>query len=406
MATIELYANKINSMPGLVTGIRNETSGLRSELMTLRTKVQSINQNICNVDDVISSISASTQTQEDKIDVLNNLAEDVKQFASDVEKIDRAAADMINQRKEDFYEEYSYLKPFWEKNLFEQMADVGGFLLESAAEWCKEHWKLVVAVVLVAVAVVVLVALAGATGPFAALALMTAKSVITQTIAGALIGGAISGLTGGSFWEGLENGAFDGAISGLISGLFMGGIVAKGAQKMSGGIYELAAGTAKPFNELGKVGLIDRFMSSWVVTGKAKPMIGLGRTMFYDGVSDAGAAFLGDVLDIGFKGENISPFEVMFDTGFAAILGSSSPILFRNLPDIKISKITKGNESWRHVWALQSTRSLRYGTNIRFKTYLKGIGKAAVENAWDLSNNISKSAINEWSKSWNLLPQH
>lgn len=406
MATIELYANKINSMPGLVTGIRNETNGLKSELMTLRTKVQSINRNICNVDDVISSITASTQTQEDKIDVLNNLAEDIQQFASEAERTDRNVADTVNQNKEDFYEKYSYLKPFWEKNLFEQMADVGGFLLESAAEWCKEHWKLVVAVVLVAVAVVVLVALAGATGPFAALALMTAKSVITQTIAGALIGGVISVLTGGSFWEGLENGAFDGAISGLISGIFMGGIVAKGAQKMSGGIYELAAGPAKPFNELGKVGVIDRFMSSWVVTGKAKPMIGLGRTMFYDGVSDAGAAFLGDVLDIGFKGKNISPFEVMIDTGFAAILGSSSPILFRNLPDIKMPKITKGNGSWRHVWASQSTRSLRYGTNIRFKTYLKGIGKAAVENAWDLSNNISKSAINEWSKSWNLQPQH
>ncbi len=140
MATIELYANKINSMPGLVTGIRNETNGLKSELMTLRTKVQSINRNVCNVDDVISSITASTQTQEDKIDVLKNLAEDIQQFASDAERTDREVADTVNQNKEDFYEEYSYLKPFWEKNLFEQMADVGGFLLDSAAEWCQEHW--------------------------------------------------------------------------------------------------------------------------------------------------------------------------------------------------------------------------------------------------------------------------
>ncbi len=124
MATIELYANKINSMPGLVTGIRNETNGLKSELMTLRTKVQSINRNICNVDDVISSITASTQTQEDKIDVLKNLAEDIQEFASDAERTDREVADTVNQNKVDFYEEYSYLKPFWEKNLFEQILAV------------------------------------------------------------------------------------------------------------------------------------------------------------------------------------------------------------------------------------------------------------------------------------------
>lgn len=166
MATIELYANKINRIPGLVTGIRNETSNLKSELMTLKTKVQSINQNICNVDDVMASISASTQTQGDKIAALNNLAEDVKQFALDAERADRNVADTVNQNKEDFYEKYSYLKPFWEKNLFEQMADVGGFLLDSAVEWCQEHWEEIlgtIAVILGAAIAIVFVVISGGT---------------------------------------------------------------------------------------------------------------------------------------------------------------------------------------------------------------------------------------------------
>lgn len=155
MATIALYANKINSMPGIVTDIRGSVNGLKSELMTLKGKVQSINRNICNVDDVISSISTSTQTQEDKIDVLNKLAENVKQFASDVEKVDRTVAGVINQAKKDFYDKYSYLKPNCEKNLLELYWDARKAALASAAEWCKEHWK-EIAITFVAIAMAVL----------------------------------------------------------------------------------------------------------------------------------------------------------------------------------------------------------------------------------------------------------
>lgn len=158
MATIALYANKINSMPGLVKDIRNSVNDLKSEFMTLKSKSQSINRNICNLDDVISSISTSTQTQEDKMDTLNNLAENVKEFASDVERIDNNVATMINKSKNDFYDKYDYLKPFWEKNLFEQMWDVHNFLLKSAAEWCKEHWKEITTVLVVLGAIVAIAA--------------------------------------------------------------------------------------------------------------------------------------------------------------------------------------------------------------------------------------------------------
>lgn len=408
MATIELYANKINRIPGLVTGIRNETSNLKSELMTLKTKVQSINQNICNVDDVMASISASTQTQGDKIAALNNLAEDVKQFALAAERADRNVADTVNQNKEDFYEKYSYLKPFWEKNLFEQMADVGGFLLDSAVEWCQEHWKLVVTVVLVAVAIAALVFLPGLGGSLAVFALMgAAKGLITGAVIGGLIGGGINMLMGKSFLEGFEDGAFEGAISGMI----FGGL----STWASGGKYFAdILGKAKPFELLEKTGAIGRFKFSWMLTGNAAGLSAGGKmtfkklalnTLFGIG-SDATASIVGDTLDVKIKGENISMGEIMRNAGYAALASAVFSPISQILPSAKISKITKDNGSWKHIWATQSTRYLKYGSNIRLKTYFKGIGKCAVEKVGDLVLDISKSAINEWSKSWNLQPQH
>lgn len=217
MATIELYANKINRIPGLVTGIRNETSNLKSELMTLKTKVQSINQNICNVDDVMASISASTQTQGDKIDALNKLEDNVLQFTLEAEKADSEVAEAVKQNKNNFYEEYSYLKPFWEKNLFEQMADVGGFLLDSAAEWCQEHWVEIVTVLVVIAIAVVAVVTFGVTIP----AIATIAGIVSLTLGTADIicmfatgGKSISDLCHengigwlGDIFDGLSNGA-------------------------------------------------------------------------------------------------------------------------------------------------------------------------------------------------------
>lgn len=62
MATIALYASKINNMPSLIKDVKGSVIDLKSELSTLKNKSLSINQSICNLDDVISSISTSTQT--------------------------------------------------------------------------------------------------------------------------------------------------------------------------------------------------------------------------------------------------------------------------------------------------------------------------------------------------------
>jgi len=50
--------------------------------------VLSIDESICDVDDVISSIKSSTQTQEDKIKSLESLKENINEYISDVVAID------------------------------------------------------------------------------------------------------------------------------------------------------------------------------------------------------------------------------------------------------------------------------------------------------------------------------
>ena len=59
----------------------------------------SIDESIYDVDDGISSIKSSTQTQEDKIESLESLKENINEYISDVVTIDQSAADAIIKAK-------------------------------------------------------------------------------------------------------------------------------------------------------------------------------------------------------------------------------------------------------------------------------------------------------------------
>lgn len=132
MATIALYAGKINNMPSLINDVKISVSELKTDLLTLKNNSLSINRNICNLDDVISSISSSTQIQEEKINTLNKLEQDIQQFAYDVVRIDSNVADFVNKCKDNFYNKYSYLKPESEKNGWEKFCDG----CKKVSEWC------------------------------------------------------------------------------------------------------------------------------------------------------------------------------------------------------------------------------------------------------------------------------
>ena len=216
MATIALYAGKMNQMSSLLKDAKKSVSDYQSELFSLKSRTLNINRSVCDLDDVISSVQASTQLQEQKMDSLETLSRNVENFIADVVRIDDDAAEAINQSKEEFYDKYNYLKPDCEKNIWEKICD--GFA--SVGEWCKEHWKLVVTIVLVAAAIVLICTWVG--GPFAAIILGAAKGLITGAVTGGLMGGISSLAAGGSFFEGFEDGAFMGALSGALFGGFGG----------------------------------------------------------------------------------------------------------------------------------------------------------------------------------------
>ena len=225
-ATLTLYADKINQMAGLVKEVKTAVTDYKTELLTLKTKAISVNGSICDLQDVISSIQASSQTQEEKIESLETFKNNSEEFIADVVRTDNDVADVINQRKEEFYEEYYYLKPECEKDWKEKAKD----WVASAVDWCKDNWKSIGKIL---VAVVIIVALGIATAFTGGLLGVILAGAFWGALSGALIGGLTSGLTsamnGGSFLEGFADGALSGAITGAITGAAFAGLGAAGS---------------------------------------------------------------------------------------------------------------------------------------------------------------------------------
>jgi len=162
MATITLYAGKINQMPGLINEVKKSVVDYKSELSALRKKTLNINRSVCNLDEVISFIQASSQTQDRKIDSLEKFCSESEKFISEVIRIDEEVAELINKRKENFYKEYYYLKPESEKSGWEKIKDG----LKSVAEWCKENWESIAKIVVAAVVIAGLGIAAALTGGY------------------------------------------------------------------------------------------------------------------------------------------------------------------------------------------------------------------------------------------------
>ena len=222
MATIALYAGKINNMPSLIKDVRKSVEKYNKELAGLYQKTLKVDVGVCDLGEVMDSLRASSQTQEQRIEILENFQENSEDFIQDTIRIDNNVADTVDQNKDDFYDKYDYLKPDCEKSGWEKFCDA----CKAVGEWCKEHWKLIVTVVLVVVAVVVIVVTAGAgAGPIAMLLAGMAKGLLGGALMGGLLGGLSSVAAGGSFLEGFENGAFSGALMGAL----MGGIGAAGS---------------------------------------------------------------------------------------------------------------------------------------------------------------------------------
>lgn len=209
MATIELYAGPVGRMSGLIKEVKQAVSEYQAELLTISAVALTVSKSVCDLDDVIDTIKASSSTQEQKMESLDTFNRESEEFISETVRVDLEVAEVVTQRKEDFYKQYYYLKPECEKSGWEKFKDD----IKSAGEWCREHWKLIVTVVIVIVAVLVLVFC-----PCGAIIAGACWGAISGAVSGGVIGGLASVAAGRSFWEGFEDGAFSGAITGAIFG--------------------------------------------------------------------------------------------------------------------------------------------------------------------------------------------
>ena len=341
MATITLSSNKINQMPGLIKDVKKSVNSYKSELFTLKSKALTINNSVCNMDDVISSIQSSSQTQEQKADSLDNLSQNIDEFVSDVVRIDGNVADTVNQRKDDFYDEFSYLKPECEKSGWEKFKDG----CKKVAEWCKEHWKLIVTIVIVIVAVVLICT--GVGGILGAMAL----GALWGAGIGGIVGGILSAITGGSFWEGFENGAFSGAIAGIISG-------GMGFAMSTGGTVAL----------------------------------GLGKTVLIGAVSGMGSSLIGDLGDKFIKGTDISWGQMFVNMAVSGTLGAAFAGigygLSKGFTALKIKFSGKPNANKGPV-KVRPPKNATPKQVAQTKSYVRGSNKALKDGALSSTGRVS-----------------
>lgn len=211
MATIALYAGKINNMPGLIKDVKSTVTEFKSELSNLKKKSLQVNKGICNIDDVISTISTSTQIQEQKASALESFQKNCEQFIADTARIDSDVADIVNQNKDDFYNKYNYLKPDCEKSGWEKFC--AG--CKKVGEWCKENWELIYNITLAIIAVVAIVAVCVVTFGAAAVFLTAFVGAVVGVV-GQLISDVISWMVTGE-WTGTWQ-SYVGAMLGGIAG--------------------------------------------------------------------------------------------------------------------------------------------------------------------------------------------
>lgn len=211
MATIALYAGKINQMPSLISDVRKSVDAYSSELFSMKSKALNIRRSVCDLDDVLGMVQASTQLQEQKSESLDAFCRKTEEFAADVVRTDEDAAALINQSKEDFYNKYNYLKPDAEKSGWEEFWD-------DASEWCREHWESICNIVLVIVIAAVVIGVSVIT--FGGSAVLLAFVVgLFAGAGGQLISDLVSWTVTGKWesgWEDYIGAALGGAIGGVL----------------------------------------------------------------------------------------------------------------------------------------------------------------------------------------------
>ncbi|EWM52139.1 DUF4474 domain-containing protein [Ruminococcus flavefaciens] len=140
MATITLYARRVNKMPSLMRALRRSIGSLSDEIDSVRLSALGIDSDVCDLEDVISSLRASSDTQDDLVEFWENVQETAEEFIEDVAEIDEEVSELIETAEEDFYSMYEYLRPEAESWL-DAVGDFFGSLWDSASDFFEAVWE-------------------------------------------------------------------------------------------------------------------------------------------------------------------------------------------------------------------------------------------------------------------------
>lgn len=136
MSTIQLTSGKVNQMSEMFSRMSSSFDSFMSTGSSLMKKIYSFECGILNIDDVQQTLQNLIDKQEDEKLSVDSLIAENDDFIDTVILRDDNAADAVNERKNDFYEKYQYLKPDSEKTWWEKAWDgVKGF-----AQWCSDTW--------------------------------------------------------------------------------------------------------------------------------------------------------------------------------------------------------------------------------------------------------------------------
>ena len=192
MAVITLAGNTIGccigtgSFEGVGTAFSSAKQSVKSltqGISTLKSKIDTARV-AANVDTSHTQAQNAEKREETKQSALTTGYDKLENLISDVSTVDNKSADKIRERKNDFYAQYSYLKPECEKSMREKAKEKW----DKFKSWCQDH----VVGIFTAVAVILVAAVAAVfLGPAFVAAICAA--IALACTAGDLIAMAVTG---------------------------------------------------------------------------------------------------------------------------------------------------------------------------------------------------------------------
>lgn len=135
MATIALYAGRINRMPGLIKELRAEVKDFSSGLSQLQAAIMQVDSSVCDLGDTFGGLAACIASQVRALFALTLLQIENESYFNGTAIIDREVALALGKPRPDLNRRFLY-ENTWESHMQAPM----GLHTQSASEWCQSRW--------------------------------------------------------------------------------------------------------------------------------------------------------------------------------------------------------------------------------------------------------------------------